>query len=677
MNFSQRLAVLIVSMTVATQSSSSVFASEPGRNSLGSESGNATWQLAQAIQSAATLTPQQISLRAKQITVRIDGQGTGSGVIIGQSGKSYTVLTNWHVVETAGQYTVQTPDGRSYPVNYNAVKRLPGVDLAMFSFDTDQNYQIAEVGNSDEASEGQNVYYAGYPGSLRDESDRFYRFFPVSIVAVLPTPTENGYTLVYDGEALTGMSGGPVLDQNGFLIGIHGQAFVDPRTNSPSVYAVPINTYKQLANKAQGTNTAAATPQQSTTNASAPNNSGGTPNQPATPQKPTNNPAGNNGNQQATTAQKPPAKAPNTNQGQANNQNNSNNPPATTSQKPQETASNPNAGNNAQPSTTNNAGEPIIKIEKPTPSDSQNNSQTPNNSGGSNPLITIEKPTQTPPASNSGGDGQVAINNNNSGNIPTVTTPTNPTQTNPANTQTTSNPSVNTTTPNTQTIPNVNPSDSFLISAATGIDYRPLRDLLSQGKWQEADLATGQVLDSIVKVARSRNSSQFIDIKQVSDLACPDLSTLDQLWQQYSNNRFGFRQQQQVWTGLATTGNYSTEQWRQFATQVGWKQGDVTKSTGYLFYDQLKFDPAQAPPGHLPWWFGYEEDYQNLLKYMFSHCSFDPNVERQKAAQAEAEAKTKPNSDKNKPNEVKPANPQPSGVPTQPNPAPTPEPQQP
>ncbi|MGL5877560.1 MAG: GUN4 domain-containing protein, partial [Xenococcaceae cyanobacterium] len=382
---------------------------------------------------------------------------------------------------------------------------------------------------------------------------------------------------------------------------------------------------------------------------------------------PPNNAAGTGGNVSAKTPQKPTENAANTTQEQASKPN------------PQQPPSNPNPENNQQPSTSNNSSEPIVKIEKPTPTQpgSSSNSQAPNNSA-STPLVTIEKPGQQPSDNNSGG-GQVAINNNNPGGIPTFSTPnqnstpSNPTQTTPSNEQT-SNPSQppsneatpnpgaipsnKPTTPNTQTNLNVNPNDSFLISAATGVDYRPLRDLLAQGKWQEADLATAQVLDSLVKVARNRNSSQFIDLKQVSELACPDLSTLDQLWQQYSNNRFGFRQQQQVWTNLATTGNYSTEQWRQFATQVGWKQGDVAKSTGYLFYDQLKFNPSQAPAGHLPWWFGYEEDYQNLIKYMFTHCSFDPDIERQKAA--EAEAKTKPNEKGKKPNETKPATSQPN-----------------
>jgi S1-C subfamily serine protease len=743
MSFSQKLALVIVGMAVITQGAPRVSASDRY------DRGFASWQLAQAPATTKSLTPQQISLRAKQVTVRIDGQGTGSGVIIGQSGQSYTVLTNWHVVESPGEYTVQTPDGRTYAANYNAVKRLPGVDLAIIQFNTDQNYQIAEIGNSDAASEGMSIYYAGYPGSLRDESDRFYRFFPVSIVAVLPTPTENGYSLVYNGEALTGMSGGPVLDQNGFLIGIHGQAFIDPRTGSPSVYAVPINTYKQLAQKAQSAGTTAATPQAPATTASTPTatpqkpttTASGTPasdtNKPATtPQKPTTTASGtpaSDTNKPATTPQKPTTTASGTPASDTNKPATTpqkptttasgtpasdTNKPATTPQKPTATAS---GGNENTPSSNSNnttAANPQNTEEDSSNSDPFNNPQIPidTNSSGS---ATIEKPkNETPPSNNTGNNREVVIDppggiptfsSSNTNQTPTNSAPTqatnqtptnsaptqatNQTPTNSAPTQATnqtptnsaptqnwtqvpsnaspapnwnqlpSNPAqapVSNSNPNstTETTSNVDNSDSLLISSVTGIDYRPLRDLLLQKKWQEADLVTGQLFDSLVLLARTRNSSEFIDPKQVSELACLDISTMNQLWEQSSEGHFGFRQQQQIWTSLATPGNYSTDQWRGFATQLGWKQGDVAKSTGYLLYDQLKFDPVRAPVGHLPWWFGYQEDYQTLIKYMFSHCSFDPNIERQKleaaAAEAEAEKTKKPGQSKTKPGQQKP-----------------------
>ena len=117
-------------------------------------------------QSSSEITPQLLNRRVKQFTVRIDGASNGSGVIIDESDNTYTVLTNWHVVQEPGQYTIQTSDGRQHQVDYRQVQQLAGVDLALVKFTSEQNYQVAEVGDSDYLSEGQGVHLAGYPGVL-------------------------------------------------------------------------------------------------------------------------------------------------------------------------------------------------------------------------------------------------------------------------------------------------------------------------------------------------------------------------------------------------------------------------------------------------------------------------------------------------------------------------------
>ncbi|WP_414572500.1 hypothetical protein [Nostoc sp. CCY 9925] len=64
--------------------------------------------------------PQVVALTepdAYQVTVRIDGANTGSGVIIDRQENSYTVLTNWHVFKPPGNYTIQTYDRNIYKVN--------------------------------------------------------------------------------------------------------------------------------------------------------------------------------------------------------------------------------------------------------------------------------------------------------------------------------------------------------------------------------------------------------------------------------------------------------------------------------------------------------------------------------------------------------------------------------
>ncbi len=197
-------------------------------------------------QSSSGITPQQINRRVKQFTVRIDGAQNGSGVIIDQSNDTYTVLTNWHVVQEAGNYTIQTSDGRQHQVNYQQVEQLPGVDLALVKFTSEQNYQTAEVGDSDYLSEGQGVHLAGYPG-VKTNDDRLYRFYNLNIVGLLDKPINQGYSVLYEGETISGMSGSPLLNGDGDLVGIHGIYRVDdPTIRKGSSYAIPINTYKKL-----------------------------------------------------------------------------------------------------------------------------------------------------------------------------------------------------------------------------------------------------------------------------------------------------------------------------------------------------------------------------------------------------------------------------------------------
>ncbi len=205
------------------------------------------------VQPAATaLTPKEISEIAQQITVRIDGANIGSGVIIEREGNNYTVLTCEHVVRLKGSYTVHTPDGKQYTINNSQVKQLPGVDLAVFQFTSNQNYRVAEKGNSEQVTLGTNVHVAGYPQGTSD-----IEFLSGSISRLVTKP-KKGYALVYSVGGLPGMSGGPILNEDGKLVGIHGQAGTHPGTNATTVLGIPLKTYLSLASSAQPVATAPA-----------------------------------------------------------------------------------------------------------------------------------------------------------------------------------------------------------------------------------------------------------------------------------------------------------------------------------------------------------------------------------------------------------------------------------
>ena len=199
----------------------------------------------------AQLAPQEISAIAKPITVRIDGTEEGSGVIIEKSGNTYTVLTNWHVVEASGEYAIQTYDGTKHQIKYSQIQKLSEeLDLALIKFSSSSEYESAQIGDSEKIGEGETIYLAGYPanGQIVGESDRFYRFNSLNINAILPNRRDGGYSLAYGGENFSGMSGSPILNSNGDVIGINGLAYQDADGKARSNYAIPINIYTKLFN---------------------------------------------------------------------------------------------------------------------------------------------------------------------------------------------------------------------------------------------------------------------------------------------------------------------------------------------------------------------------------------------------------------------------------------------
>ncbi|WP_242054491.1 fasciclin domain-containing protein [Nostoc sp. FACHB-190] len=193
---------------------------------------------------ATALTPSEIAEIARKITVRIDGANTGSGVIIEQQGNVYTVVTNFHVVQPEGNYTVQTPDGQRYTFNHSQVKRFDGVDLAVFQFTSNTNYRVAQKGNSDKIKLNTNISVAGYPVGIPGVPGRNFTVLPTSLSSYVEQP-KNGYALVYTVEAFDGMSGGAILDEQGKLVGIHGRAGT-ASSGGTATLGIPLKTYISL-----------------------------------------------------------------------------------------------------------------------------------------------------------------------------------------------------------------------------------------------------------------------------------------------------------------------------------------------------------------------------------------------------------------------------------------------
>lgn len=117
------------------------------------------------VQPAQALSGAEVNQIAKESTILVKGQNPGSGVLVGKKENTYYALTAEHVVATPDEYDIVAPDGTEYVLNYQSVQKLPNVDLALVSFTSQKSYQLAKLGNSDQLTEGDKVFIAGWPSS--------------------------------------------------------------------------------------------------------------------------------------------------------------------------------------------------------------------------------------------------------------------------------------------------------------------------------------------------------------------------------------------------------------------------------------------------------------------------------------------------------------------------------
>ncbi len=114
------------------------------------------------------------------------------------------------------------------------VSRIGNLDLALLKFTSDRSYQVVEIADSNKLSVGEAVFAAGFlnwyqPDSLQMSSTRAWgsRAFKLTLGSVQMLPRRilsQGYQLGYTNEVKSGMSGGPILNSQGQLIGINGRS---------------------------------------------------------------------------------------------------------------------------------------------------------------------------------------------------------------------------------------------------------------------------------------------------------------------------------------------------------------------------------------------------------------------------------------------------------------------
>ncbi|CCI14068.1 Tetratricopeptide repeat protein [Microcystis aeruginosa PCC 9806] len=215
----------------------------------------------------------QLETKAKGFTVRIDSssQANGSGAIIAREGKTYTVLTADHVLcekiaeeKTCADYTytLTTSDGKTLPLDRKTIIRQEGVDLAIFTFESNENYPVAEIANYSPNRESP-IFVAGFPkigdkragwlfsgGAVKSQEEGLLATrqsdFTItqSGASIRVSSLSGGYDMVYTSITFGGMSGGPVLNAAGQVIGIHGRSEgVKGKIQLGFSLGIPINSF--------------------------------------------------------------------------------------------------------------------------------------------------------------------------------------------------------------------------------------------------------------------------------------------------------------------------------------------------------------------------------------------------------------------------------------------------
>ena len=197
---------------------------------------------------AVALSINEISDLAYEITVKITDADTGyngSGVIFKQEDNVYSVLSNQHVVAAGSTYEIQTVDEVVHPVT--AKYDIAGLDLIVLQFESDESYQVATMGDSSEITPLQTIYVSGFPASSSGLD-----LTPGAIRSVDRNVMENpeqklGYALLYSNPTLPGSSGGPVIDEDGFVVAINGQAQRDMVSGRDLSRGIPIDLFKSVS----------------------------------------------------------------------------------------------------------------------------------------------------------------------------------------------------------------------------------------------------------------------------------------------------------------------------------------------------------------------------------------------------------------------------------------------
>jgi serine protease Do len=161
-------------------------------------------------------------------------RSTGSGFVIDPGG---LIVTNAHVVESAGSVQVRLADGRRFPATI--IGRDNRVDLALLKIEGAGRLTVLPLGDSNRLRVGELVLALGNPFGL----EQSVSFGIVSRKGAPLTVAAPGFDFIQTDAAINpGNSGGPLVNISGEVIGVNSMA----ARNGSIGFAIPSNLVKML-----------------------------------------------------------------------------------------------------------------------------------------------------------------------------------------------------------------------------------------------------------------------------------------------------------------------------------------------------------------------------------------------------------------------------------------------
>ncbi|XWS09318.1 hypothetical protein CRYUN_Cryun40dG0075200 [Craigia yunnanensis] len=169
-----------------------------------------------------------------------------------------------------------------------------------------------------------------------------------------------------------------------------------------------------------------------------------------------------------------------------------------------------------------------------------------------------------------------------------------------------------------------NSTSSTTSTTSQPISFDTLQHHLSTQNFRQADEETRRLL--IVLAGEAAQKRGYVFFSEVQFISEADLKAIDDLWKQYSNNKFGYSVQKRRWQKV-------NKDFTKFFLKVGWMKKLDTEVEQYnyrAFPNEFVWElNDETPEGHLPLTNALRGT--QLLKCILSHPAFEGQEQEQDA----------------------------------------------